>query len=379
MAMLILLVLLIFFAALGVPLAFAIGASCVSYILIYAPNFITMLPQRVWNGAYSELMIAMPLFMLAGELMNTGGITQRIINFCMELLRPVRGGLGEDGLFELCAALLERGKLSEHALDARKARVRLDGEGLCDAHVLRPALRKVAVRAFAGKKLDANAVAELLHGEKLDESHLTGTHDVRAAAGAAVRAGEGDDAHIALERLFAAVLDLVELRAAIELDVDGVILIDVQVGELFNLHKFIPRNVGVEVDRDDVRAHVEADVVAVEALADEARADVLARMLLHVVEAARPVDLAGDALSHLEGLVTKVRDDAVFLVNLKHVRLAQNAGVIRLAAALGVEGRLREDNGVAALHLVAGDDGGGKALLKGIFIVEFSCFHGVLL
>ena len=90
MAMLILLVLLIFFAALGVPLAFAIGASCVSYILIYAPNFIAMLPQRVWNGAYSELMIAMPLFMLAGELMNTGGITQRIINFCMELLRPVR-------------------------------------------------------------------------------------------------------------------------------------------------------------------------------------------------------------------------------------------------------------------------------------------------
>ena len=51
MAMLILLVLLIFFAALGVPLAFAIGASCVSYILIYAPNFIAMLPQRVWNGA----------------------------------------------------------------------------------------------------------------------------------------------------------------------------------------------------------------------------------------------------------------------------------------------------------------------------------------
>ena len=61
----------------------------------HAPTFITMLPQRVWNGAYSELMIAMPLFMLAGELMNTGGITQRIINFCMELLRPIRGGLGE--------------------------------------------------------------------------------------------------------------------------------------------------------------------------------------------------------------------------------------------------------------------------------------------
>ena len=95
MAMLILLVLLIFFAALGVPLAFAIGASCVSYIATNAPTFMGMVPQRIWNGAFSELMIAMPLFMLAGELMNTGGITKRIINFCMEILRPIRGGLGE--------------------------------------------------------------------------------------------------------------------------------------------------------------------------------------------------------------------------------------------------------------------------------------------
>ena len=95
MAMIILLVLLIFFAVLGVPLAFAIGASCVTYIVTNAPTFLSMVPQRVWNGAYSELMIAMPLFMLAGELMNTGGITKRIINFCMQILRPFHGGLGE--------------------------------------------------------------------------------------------------------------------------------------------------------------------------------------------------------------------------------------------------------------------------------------------
>lgn len=95
MAMFILLVLLIFFAAIGVPLAFAIGASCITYILTSAPTFLGMLPQRIWNGAYSELMIAMPLFMLAGELMNTGGITKRIINFCLQLLKPFRGGLGE--------------------------------------------------------------------------------------------------------------------------------------------------------------------------------------------------------------------------------------------------------------------------------------------
>ena len=47
MAMIILLVLLIFFAVLGVPLAFAIGASCVTYIVTTAPTFLSMVPQRV--------------------------------------------------------------------------------------------------------------------------------------------------------------------------------------------------------------------------------------------------------------------------------------------------------------------------------------------
>ncbi len=95
MTMIILLLLLVFFAAIGVPLAFSIGAACVTYILTNVPQFLVMIPQRVWNGTYSELMIAMPLFMLAGELMSTGGITKRIINFCLQILRPVHGGLGE--------------------------------------------------------------------------------------------------------------------------------------------------------------------------------------------------------------------------------------------------------------------------------------------
>ena len=95
MAIVYLLIGLIAFAAIGVPLAFSIGASCIAYLSAARPMFLSMMPQRIWNGVYSELMIAMPLFMLAGELMNTGGITKRIINFCMELLRPIRGGLGE--------------------------------------------------------------------------------------------------------------------------------------------------------------------------------------------------------------------------------------------------------------------------------------------
>lgn len=83
MAMVVMLLFLVFFALIGVPLTFAIGASCVAYLMLYAPNLLNMFPQRIWNGAYSELLIALPLFMMAGELMNTGGITRRIINFCL--------------------------------------------------------------------------------------------------------------------------------------------------------------------------------------------------------------------------------------------------------------------------------------------------------
>ena len=105
MAIVYLLIGLIAFAAIGVPLAFSIGASCIAYLSAAKPMFLSMMPQRIWNGVYSELMIAMPLFMLAGELMNTGGITKRIINFCMELLRPIRGGLGEVNIVASMRAL----------------------------------------------------------------------------------------------------------------------------------------------------------------------------------------------------------------------------------------------------------------------------------
>lgn len=95
MVMVVLLVLLIVLSVVGVPLAFGIGGSSLVYMQAVVPEFIQMIPQRVWGGTFSFIMVAMPLFMLAGELMNSGGISQRIVDFCMYLVRPIRGGLGE--------------------------------------------------------------------------------------------------------------------------------------------------------------------------------------------------------------------------------------------------------------------------------------------
>lgn len=95
MTLVLLLVFLLIFAAIGTPLFAALGASCITYLSIESPQFFSMLPQKVWSGVYAEMLISMPLFILAGELMNSGGITKRIINFCLQLVAPVKGGLGE--------------------------------------------------------------------------------------------------------------------------------------------------------------------------------------------------------------------------------------------------------------------------------------------
>jgi len=79
----------------GVPICFSLGASGIIYLLLQNPGFLITLPQRVWAGTNSFVLIALPLFVMAGELMNVGGITKRIIDFSLYLVRPFRGGLGE--------------------------------------------------------------------------------------------------------------------------------------------------------------------------------------------------------------------------------------------------------------------------------------------
>ncbi|MCY1150964.1 MAG: TRAP transporter large permease [Sphaerochaetaceae bacterium] len=91
----ILLISLIVLVIIGVPLCFSMGASGLIYFLIMKPTLISILPQRVWAGCYSFVLTALPMFILAGELMNHGGITKRIINFCLYIVKPFHGGLAE--------------------------------------------------------------------------------------------------------------------------------------------------------------------------------------------------------------------------------------------------------------------------------------------
>ena len=88
--------------ALGVPIAFAL-LLCGVALMWHLGNFdATILAQNLIEGSNSFPLLAVPFFMLAGEVMNTGGLSKRIVNFAMALVGHVRGGLGYVTIVAAC-------------------------------------------------------------------------------------------------------------------------------------------------------------------------------------------------------------------------------------------------------------------------------------
>jgi tripartite ATP-independent transporter DctM subunit len=78
---------------LNAPLAVALGFPALLYLLILGGPNLLMLPQRLIAGADNFVLLAIPLFILAGALMETGGISRRLMNLAMALVGHLRGGL----------------------------------------------------------------------------------------------------------------------------------------------------------------------------------------------------------------------------------------------------------------------------------------------
>ena len=83
----------------GIPIAYSLGLSGFFYFLFERPELLPILPQRFLAGMDSYAMIAMPLFVLMGLLMNAGGITSRLIDFSLLFVGRFRGGLGAVNVF----------------------------------------------------------------------------------------------------------------------------------------------------------------------------------------------------------------------------------------------------------------------------------------
>jgi C4-dicarboxylate transporter, DctM subunit len=80
--------------ALGVPIAFAMGVAAIAVIPFAGGVPMEMLTHRLVMSADSFTLLAIPLFVLAGSLMETGGIATKLVNLAKALVGFVRGGLG---------------------------------------------------------------------------------------------------------------------------------------------------------------------------------------------------------------------------------------------------------------------------------------------
>ena len=75
------------------PISFALLTSSILTLLVKGLP-LTMVPQNLMEGAESFTLLAVPFYILAGEIMNVSGISERIFNFAMAVIGHVRGGLG---------------------------------------------------------------------------------------------------------------------------------------------------------------------------------------------------------------------------------------------------------------------------------------------
>ncbi len=79
--------------ALGIPVAFSIGMAAIAYFLVSGAHFLAF-PQQFIGQLSGQSLVAIPFFILAGELMTSGGVTKRIFDFALSMFGRIPGSLG---------------------------------------------------------------------------------------------------------------------------------------------------------------------------------------------------------------------------------------------------------------------------------------------
>lgn len=88
--------------AIGMPVAFALiisGVALMHHMGIFDAQIVA---QNILNGADSFPLMAVPFFILAGEVMNTGGLSRRIVNIALSFMGHIKGGLGYVAILAAC-------------------------------------------------------------------------------------------------------------------------------------------------------------------------------------------------------------------------------------------------------------------------------------
>ena len=88
-----LIVAFVFFLIIGVPLAFVLGLTPLVAMMTQGETPLVLAAQRIFTGIDSPILMAVPFFILAGNIMSASGMTGRLLGFCNILVGWLRGGL----------------------------------------------------------------------------------------------------------------------------------------------------------------------------------------------------------------------------------------------------------------------------------------------
>src|SRR4051812_5100506 len=127
--------------AIGMPIAFSLLVSGVALMWHLDLFDAQILAQNLIGGADSFPLLAVPFFMLAGEIMNVGGLSRRIVDLALAVVGHVKGGLGY--VVIMAAVLLSA----------------LSGSAVADAAALTALLLPMMIRAGHDKKLSGGLIA----------------------------------------------------------------------------------------------------------------------------------------------------------------------------------------------------------------------------
>ncbi|MDR2518745.1 MAG: TRAP transporter large permease [Spirochaetaceae bacterium] len=161
----------------GVPVAFCLGISAGIYFVV-TDMPLNMMAQRFFSGLDSFTLLCVPGFILAGNLMNAGGITARIVGFCNKLVGHIRGGLS---LANIVASMIFAGisgtavadsaSLGGILIPAMKKEgyepdfaVGVTAASSCIGHIIPPSLPMIIAATLTGLSVSKMFVAGILPG-----------------------------------------------------------------------------------------------------------------------------------------------------------------------------------------------------------------------
>ena len=86
---------LVFLIMIGLPIAVSMGLTAIIFFVVLGEiDTLSMVPARMYSSTTGFPLLAIPFFILVGNLMNTGGMTNRIFRFAQSMVGHIKGGLG---------------------------------------------------------------------------------------------------------------------------------------------------------------------------------------------------------------------------------------------------------------------------------------------